>query len=109
MPDQAVRPPASGGEAGYATLARLLTAFYAVDPPIDSRQVHQWHRRETKNKNGRPFPRPVREADNPRRGQSRYLFSVREALDWYGAGVPGKHGVGWKEPRPSCAAHLPGE
>jgi len=101
--------PAIGGEAGYATLARLLTAFYAVNPPLDSRQVHQWFRRETKNKDGKPFPRPVREIENPRRGQPRYMFNVPEVLNWYAPGVPGKFGVGWKEPGSGCAAHLTGE
>jgi len=98
MTEQMKNYPAIGGEAGYAVMARLVTAFYAISPPIDSRQVHQWFRRGTKNKDGVPFPRPTREEAHPRRGQTRYFFNVPEVLNWYAAGVPDKYGVGWKEP-----------
>jgi hypothetical protein len=90
--------PASGGEAGYATLARLLSAFYAAE--VESRQVYAWHTRETRNKDGEPFPAPVRENVKMRRGQARYMFSVPQVLAWFGKGVPGEHGKGWLVPQP---------
>jgi hypothetical protein len=89
--------PASGGEAGYAVLARVLSAFYAIDPPLDARQVYAWAERRTENKKGVPWPDPVREIEHPKRGQPRYLFSVRAALEWYAAGVPDLYGKGWRE------------
>lgn len=107
MTDPMTARPADGGEAGYATLARLLTAYYAISPPLGNRQVHQWHRRRTKNKLGEPFPEPVRETVNPRRGQPRYLFGVRAVLNWYAAGVPEQHGQGWRVPFPVVDRALP--
>lgn len=102
MTEQTAGPP-RGGEASYATLARVLTAFYGLDPALQSRQVHQWFRRETKNKAGDPFPLPVRTVPEARRGQPHYLFSVREVLAWYEPGVPDQHGKGWKIPDPLAA------
>jgi hypothetical protein len=88
-----------GGEAGYAVLAHILSAFYAVGD-LDNRQVYVWHKRGTKNKAGEPFPAPVREVENHRRGQPRYFFSVRAVLAWYEPGVPDKYGKGWRVPDP---------
>lgn len=90
--------PARGGEAGYATLAKVLSAWFALDPPLDSRQVHQWHLRGTLNKDGEPFPGPVREVAEPKRGQPRWLFDVPAAIAWYSKGVPDLHGKGWRVP-----------
>jgi hypothetical protein len=90
--------PASGGAASYAVLAHIITAFYNVEPPVYSRQVHAWFRRGTRNRAGVKFPDPVRENEAPRRGQPHYLFPVRDVLEWYGAGVPAGHGGGWRVP-----------
>ena len=90
--------PAPGGEASYATLARLLTAFYAIEPPLDPRQVHAWHKRSTKNKAGQPFPAPARDVPDPKRGQPHHMFSARAVLEWYEPGVPGPNGKDWRVP-----------
>jgi hypothetical protein len=92
--------PTPGGEAGYAVLARLITAYFAVNPPVDPRQVYSWHHRETKNRDGEPFPGPVSTDTATLRTQPRYLFSVTAVLDWYGKGVPDRksnqHKTRWK-------------
>jgi hypothetical protein len=90
--------PARGGSASYGVLAHIITAFYDVEPPVYSRQVHAWYRRGTLNRAGVKFPDPVHENQNTRRGQPHYMFSVPAVLDWYGAGVPAGHGGGWRVP-----------
>jgi hypothetical protein len=89
----------ASGLASYAVLARVLTALFAVDPPLDSRQVYAWHTRATRNKDGQAFPRPAQENAGARRGQPRYLFSVSAVASWYSAGVPDEHGKGWIIPQ----------
>jgi hypothetical protein len=90
--------PAEGGEAGLATLGHILTAFYNVDPPVETRQMHMWAKRRTKNKNGVPFPAPSRVIEGARPPQPSRLFSVTEVLAWYMSGVPDMYGIGWKVP-----------
>lgn len=70
-------------EGGYADVARVLRK--------DRRQVYAWHRRATRNVNGEPFPRPVREERDPARTLPRYIFSIPEVREWYAAGMPPKN------------------
>lgn len=98
---KAKQPP---GEASYATLARLLNVLYSLDPPIDNRQVHAWHERQTKNKDGKAFPPPSTVYHDAKRGQPKQLFSVIEVMEWFEAGTPLQHGAGWTEPTPILTA-----
>ena len=84
------------GEASYAVVARVLNAMFSPDAPVSSSQVHAWFKRETKNKDGVPFPRPAREVPEPKRGQPHFLFSVAAVADWYRAGVPDVNNKGWR-------------
>jgi hypothetical protein len=87
--------PAEGGEGGFAVCARILNAWFALDPPLDSRQIELWNRRRTRNRDGEPFPEP-RVIEGAKPPQPSRLFSVRDVVAWYAAGVPDKYGVGWK-------------
>ena len=80
--------PAEGGEAGFSVLAHVLTAWFALDPPMDRRQVTAWSKRGSRNRDGKPFPQPVRVIEGVKPPQPSRLFSVREVLDWYAAGLP---------------------
>lgn len=85
-------------EAGYAELARILTERFRLEKPMDSRQVHMWFRRGTKNKDGIAFPGPYRVDRNAPRTTPRYLFDADVVTAWYAAGVPAKYGHGWTVP-----------
>lgn len=82
---------AGPGEASYATLAHVINATCAPDPPVGRQQVYAWHTRIPRimNMAGAEFPQPVRTIpDNDRRqGQPSVFFSTSEVLHWYGCGV----------------------
>ena len=80
----------TGGMASFAILARVLNADLGLDPPVDRRQVWAWHDRGTKNRLGEPFPAPVRELADRKRGQPGKEFSVREVLGWARGGLPAR-------------------
>lgn len=92
--------PNEPGEASYAVLARVLNAMFGWE--LDNRHVANWADRRTRNKDGVPFPDPVREVPAPRRGQPHWLFSVQAVIEWARAGVPGEsanqHDGKWKVP-----------
>ena len=81
---------AQPGEATYATLAHVINAVCAPDPPVVRQQVYNWaHRPNTVNNAGEPFPAPVRELPEAEghKGQPGRFYSTAQVLDWYKAGV----------------------
>lgn len=89
---------AEGDLAGYAELARELSSAFGLERPLESRQVQMWHLRATRNRDGVPFPRPAEEVPDAPRTTPRFLFSITAVTEWYRAGTPGLHGVGWRVP-----------
>lgn len=88
--------PVPGALASPGVLARLITAYYAPDKPVDRRQVAAWAGRGTVNQAGVKFPGPEQVNEQAKRGQPHKLYSVARVLDWYGAGVPCRGSNQWQ-------------
>jgi hypothetical protein len=79
---------------GDESKADLIT-----DRPFVRQDIELWHRRETRNAAGIPFPAPAEEISQPLRTQPRLLFDFAEVVSWAEAGVPGSNrGQGWRYP-----------
>lgn len=83
--------PACPTSGGYSAVARHLTQVFALDPPLDRRQVYDWARRRTVNAAGHTFPRPAAELPAaPCR--PRLVWHLGEVAWWYRGGPPGRRG-----------------
>jgi hypothetical protein len=81
---------------GFSGVARMLSEHFGLEPPLDRRQVYQWHKRGTRNQAGVPFPEPAHQDMSAPVNRPFKFFDYDEVLRWAEPGVPANHGGSWK-------------
>jgi hypothetical protein len=95
MKKAGVKQEAWRSAVSFSRLAELLSDYYGET--ITRQRVYEWWKRETRNADGRPFPREVRTVKNAPVNRPSRDFDYAAVLSWTEPGVPNRYGSGWRK------------